>query len=91
MKDNSGAGLQWRTARLRVRDALRLITPLMFFYIAAQFACWTVHDAIQEWMFKQARNVESNYACMLPRPWSWTVTRISRSAAAPLRMSFLFC
>lgn len=56
MRSISGeVAMKWRTARMEFRDTLRLITPAMFFYIAAQFACWTLHDAIQEYMFKQVR------------------------------------
>lgn len=29
------------------------ISLTMLFFIAAQFACWAVHDATQEWLFRK--------------------------------------
>lgn len=46
-----------RTIRVQIRDACRewsrMVSWAMVMYIVAQFFCWTVHDALQEWQFKQ--------------------------------------
>lgn len=84
------ASVESRTLKVKIRDACSLVSPVMLFYVLAQFTCWTVHDAIQEWMFKQvgstSKNLRSCSTCQhsigLNKPCSYVCGCLSQRRTA---------